>query len=49
VKTGEGCSVCLVVWSDYKMALLSGMGSTWQQLLEADLIIGGVEFDADFM
>jgi hypothetical protein len=29
--------------------MLTGEGPTWEALEEADLIVGGLEFDADFM
>ncbi|KAF8240395.1 hypothetical protein L208DRAFT_1374289 [Tricholoma matsutake] len=47
--TRPECSVTPLNWQEYKKAMLSGTGKMWDLLLGANLIFGGMEFDADFM
>ena len=43
------CNVTALTWPEYKNAMLAGKGRTWDLMLQADLVWGGLEFDADFM
>ena len=48
-RTGPVCNVELIKWVDYKRAMLSGRGDMWDALWNADLIMGGLMMEADFM
>jgi hypothetical protein len=48
-KTGPDCEVRLIPWVAYKQALLLGEGQTWDDLRSADLVIGGLHLEWDFM
>ena len=39
----------LIKWEHYKQALLSGEGEVWDELRTADLVIGGLQLECDFM
>jgi hypothetical protein len=47
--TGEGCSVDIIHWHEYKEAMLGKLPEKWKILWNADLVIGGLELDSDFM
>ena len=47
--TGPGCEVKLIKWEHYKQALLCGEGEVWDELRTADLVIGGLQLECDFM
>ena len=48
-KTGPGCKVKLIPWGGYKKALLKGDGKVWEDMRTADLVIGGLHLEWDFM
>ena len=43
------CNITPLTWGEYKSAMLKGKGKNWDRMLNADLVWGGLEFDADFM
>jgi hypothetical protein len=47
--TGEGCSVEILSWDKYKEAMLDTKNDSWRILWNADIVIGGLELDGDFM
>jgi len=47
--TGPGCRVKLIPWASYKQALLTGEGQAWDDLRSADLVVGGLHLECDFM
>lgn len=47
--TGPGCRVKLIPWEPYRRALLSGKGQVWDDLRSADLVVGGLHLECDFM
>lgn len=44
-----GWEVQYVSWSDYREAIITGEGETWQNLQKGDLVFGGMDFSSDFL
>lgn len=43
-----GWEVQYVSWSDYREAIITGEGETWQNLQKGDLVFGGMEISCIF-
>jgi hypothetical protein len=41
--------ITLISFNDYKHAILSKNGRTWDELIDSDLIIGGIDFTGDVL
>ena len=41
--------VSYLSWKVFQKAVLSGKGVTWDSLMNADLVIGGMDFSIDFL
>jgi outer membrane protease len=41
--------VSYLSWKVFQKAVLSGQGITWDSMMNADLVIGGMDFSIDFL
>lgn len=41
--------VSYVSWKTFRKAVLSGKGKVWDEMMNGDLVMGGMDFTVDFM